>query len=261
MRRRLRIVIALPVTAAVLAAGCATSSPPSSSEPTAEFPRASHAPVEPTDSAQLEEVLQQIDSARLIHAEGAGGNGDHRIGPDDLLDILVFDAPELSGEVRVSSQGEIALPLVGAVPARGSTPSELSVALEERLRERYMRDPHVTVQLRETRSRPVYVLGEIARPGSFDFDAHDRLTVLQALAMGGGAGDLAATDRAVLIRTGPTGERSQLVVDLDDAIRGKAPDTPMQAHDVLFVPRSSARSVIRGALGALSRIITLRAIF
>lgn len=216
------------------------------------------------ESEELEQLLAELERSSggngVSGADGAGG-ADNRIGPLDLLDIVVFDAPELSQGARVSSGGEIVLPLIGAIPAAGSTPGELATTIEARLREKYMHDPHVAVQLSEARPSFVYVLGEVNRPGSFAFEGSDRTTVLQAVAMGGGVSPVAAKSRAVLIRTSGPGQRMHIPVNLDRALSGEGVDEPMLANDILFVPRSTPQSVVRGILGSLARIITFRGIF
>ncbi len=79
------------------------------------------------------------------------------IGPEDVLDINVFEAPEMNRDVRVSASGEISLPLLGAVAAGGFTPRELETALEKLLHQKYMKDPHVSVFVRDMQSHPVSV--------------------------------------------------------------------------------------------------------
>src|SRR5205807_8078675 len=79
---------------------------------------------------------------------------DYRIGFDDVLDISVFEAQELNREVRVSSAGEISLPLLDSVRVAGLTPREVELVLQELLRRTYMKDPHVSVFVREMQSHP-----------------------------------------------------------------------------------------------------------
>ena len=94
-----------------------------------------------------------------------------RIGVDDLLDINVFEAPEMDRTVRVSGNGEISLQLLGTVRAVGLTPRELELVLQELLRRTYMKDPHVGVFIRELQSHPISVVGAVKMPGVFRFGA------------------------------------------------------------------------------------------
>jgi len=112
------------------------------------------------------------------------GPQDYRIGFDDVLDVNVFEAPELNREVRVSSSGEISLPLLDSVHVAGLTPRELELVLQELLRRKYMKDPHVSVFLREMQSHPVSVLGAVRRPGVFQVRGSKTLLEILSLAEG-----------------------------------------------------------------------------
>jgi polysaccharide export outer membrane protein len=112
---------------------------------------------------------------------------DYHIGPQDLLDITVFEAPELNRTLRVSARGEISLPLLGAVKASGLTPQELETVLEELLRRTYMKDPHVGVFVRDMESHPVSVVGAVKKPGVFRISGAK--TLLEMLSMSEGLAD------------------------------------------------------------------------
>jgi polysaccharide export outer membrane protein len=110
--------------------------------------------------------------------------GDYVIGPEDVLDISVFEAPEMNRDVRVSASGEISLPLLGAIAAAGDTPRELETALEHLLRERYMKDPHVSVFVHDMQSHPVSVMGAVRKPGIFQIRGNKSLLEVLSLAEG-----------------------------------------------------------------------------
>src|SRR5438874_10526314 len=115
------------------------------------------------------------------------GSQDYRIGFDDVLDISVFEAQELNREVRVSSAGEISLPLLDSVHVAGLTPRESELVLEELLRRTYMKDPHVSVFVREMQSHPVSVLGAVRKPGVFQ--VRGSKTLLEVLSLAEGLAD------------------------------------------------------------------------
>lgn len=117
-------------------------------------------------------------------AVSPAGPQDYRIGFDDVLDIGVFEAQELNREVRVSSAGEISFPLLESVHAAGLTPRELELVLQELLRRTYMKDPHVSVFVREMQSHPVSVLGAVRRPGVFQVRGSKTLLEILSLAEG-----------------------------------------------------------------------------
>src|SRR2546430_1095448 len=112
------------------------------------------------------------------------GPQDYRIGFDDVLDISVFEAQELNREVRVSSAGEISLPLLDSVRVAGLTPRELELVLQELLRRTYMKDPHVSLFVREMQSHPVSILGAVRKPGVFQVRGSKTLLEILSLAEG-----------------------------------------------------------------------------
>jgi polysaccharide export outer membrane protein len=120
----------------------------------------------------------------LSGTPGSSGAEDYRIGPQDLLEISVFQAPELSPTVRVSGSGEISLPLLGAVQAAGLTPKALEFVLQELLRRSYMKDPHVSVFVKEMQSHPVSVFGAVKRPGVFQIGTAKTLVEVLSMAEG-----------------------------------------------------------------------------
>ncbi len=128
---------------------------------------------------RLEQLRRMLESqAPPARAE------DYRIGPEDLLEISVFEAPEINRTLRVSAGGEISLPLLGAVQAAGLTPRELEFVLQELLRRSVMKDPHVSVLVREMQSHPVSVFGAVRRPGVFQIRGAKTLVEVLAMAEG-----------------------------------------------------------------------------
>jgi polysaccharide export outer membrane protein len=120
---------------------------------------------------------------------------DYRIGPDDQLEINVLEAGELNREPRVSASGEISLALIGSVQAEGLTPRELELVLEELLRRSYLKNPHVSVQVREMQSHPVAVFGAVKKPGVFQ--VRQPKTVIELLSMSEGL-DVDAGDSVIV---------------------------------------------------------------
>ena len=127
---------------------------------------------------RLTELLDSNPSAPAITAQ------EYRIGPEDVLSINVFEAQELNRDVRVSASGEISLPLLGPVRAAGLTPRELEFVLQELLHRTYMKDPHVSVFVREMQSHPVSVMGAVRRPGVFQIRGSKTLLEVLSLAEG-----------------------------------------------------------------------------
>ena len=155
-------------------------------------------------SQEWNQRLKELVSTSSVAA--AAGAQDYRIGFDDVLDINVFEAQELNREVRVSSAGEISLPLLESVHAAGLTPRELELVLEALLRRTYMKDPHVSVFVREMQSHPVSVLGAVRRPGVFQIRGSK--TLLEILSLAEGLADDAGETVIILRGAGLQNEAS-----------------------------------------------------
>lgn len=133
-----------------------------------------------------QELNQRLEQSRNALAESPRNSpiDDSRIGPGDLLDIVVFEAPEMNCTLRVTANGEIAMPLLEPIKASGLTPRELEAALRESLRRTYMKDPHVGVLVRELQSHPVSVVGSVRQPGVFQIQGTRTLIELLSMAQG-----------------------------------------------------------------------------
>lgn len=144
---------------------------------------------DPTKSSPNFQTSQEWNRRlkQLLDANSAllgAGPQDYRIGFDDVLDVSVFEAQELNREVRVSSAGEISIPLLDSVHVTGLTPREVELVLQELLRRKYMKDPHVSVFVREMQSHPVSVLGAVRKPGVFQVRGSKTLLEILSLAEG-----------------------------------------------------------------------------
>ena len=104
----------------------------------------------------------------------------------------------------------------------------------------------------------VYVVGEVRRPGGFPLRSRERLTVLQALALGEGLTPAAAKGDALIIRTGQDGQRTKIPVDLGRVLKAKAADIPLQEQDIVFIPGSTSKAFARGSADAIFRMLTFR---
>jgi polysaccharide export outer membrane protein len=256
----------------------------------------------------------------------------------DLLDIVIFDTPELSGRFRVNAKGDILLPLAGTLHVAGLTIAEITNAVGQRYKDaKILVAPEVTVfvaestrrtititgevrspgiypiaaprtltdtmamagGLNETASRTVsivhasdpkqiihvtlnvgaqtpesiqegrmeilpgdsifvarsgviYLVGELARPGGYQVEHNNRLTLLEALALAGGVTRNAKANQSRLIRRSPTG-REEMTVDLQKVLYGGGPDMLLTDGDIVFVPTSVRKEytqqVISAAIG------------
>jgi polysaccharide export outer membrane protein len=125
---------------------------------------------------------------------------DYQILPADILEINVFQEPDLKSTLRVSNEGTIAFPLIGMVPVGGLTPQGAAQALRDRLAKGYLVNPQVSVTVMEFSKRRFTVLGEVQKPGSYDMPDQQDVTVLQAIGMAGGYTRIANPGKVTLMR-------------------------------------------------------------
>jgi polysaccharide export outer membrane protein len=122
----------------------------------------------------------------------------YRVGAADELRIVVFDEPSLSGSFRVDVDGSIPYSLVGRIAVAGRTAREIEQLLTQRLLDGYVRQPRVTVEVTQFRSRKVFIMGEVRTPGQYALDGD--VTLLEVLALAGAltetAGDQISVRRA-----------------------------------------------------------------
>jgi len=166
-------------------------------------------PPEPQYSRQVKAMNDKILMGVLSTRRDP--HQDYRIGPEDLLEVSVFEDEKLNKMVRVSSQGNISLPLLGILRVKGLTPYELEKEIRELLAEKYFQNPNVSVFIKEYRSQRISVMGAVEKSGVFDVTGQK--TVLDILAMAGGLkGD--AGPLLFLIR--PASPQEELVKEKKD---------------------------------------------
>jgi polysaccharide biosynthesis/export protein len=150
-----------------------------------------------TTAESTEDYNRKLERLREQFAETRERQtGDYRIGPQDLLDINIFEAPELNRTVRVSENGEVSLPLLGGIHVVRLTARELENTLAAKLRE-FLKDPHVSVMVTAIESHPVSVIGEVNKPGVFQ--VRGSKTLLEMLSMAQGLA-LDAGDEVLVMR-------------------------------------------------------------
>jgi polysaccharide export outer membrane protein len=141
---------------------------------------------------------------------------DYVIGVDDVLVVVFWKEKDLSGEVVVRPDGKISLPMLNDVLAAGVTPEQLAKTVQETAT-KYVRDPGATVMVKEIRSRKVYVIGEVARPGAFPLG--NEMNVLQAIAEAGGFLEHANKGDIVVVRN-EQGQERRFKFNYNEVVRG-----------------------------------------
>ena len=142
---------------------------------------------------------------------------DYVIGVEDLLTVMFLREKDLTSEVVVRPDGRISLPMINDVEAAGLTPEQLSATVTAAA-SKFIRDPGVTVMVKEVRSRKVYVVGEVGSPGVFQLGSE--MNVLQALAQAGGLLEHANKGNIVVVRS-VNGAEQRFRFNYKDALRGR----------------------------------------
>jgi polysaccharide export outer membrane protein len=164
------------------------------------------------------------------------------IGPEDVLDIAVWNNTQLTRTVPVRPDGKISIPLLNDVHAEGLTPMELRDVLTKALTD-YIPNPAVSVLIREIHSFKVTVIGQVKTPGRYELK--DRATVLDVLALAGGLNEYAARGRIVVRRREPTKTRQipfpydKLMANngsKDNSMTSGQEDFCVHPGDVILVP-------------------------
>ena len=206
----------------------------------------------PDSSRALQQQLMVAASqASLVNYK------DYQMGPEDQLAIVIFGQDNLSRELRVNGQGEIAMPLVGVVKVAGMTPQEVQKRLEELYNARFLVNPQITVTVKEFRHQRVAVTGAVIKPGSYEIIGPR--TLLEVLSLAGGfsnlgtlgaqAGDVVnviryqnAPDLAKTVKAGavqPFAPKTEtMVIDLRRLVSGQEPQLNIMVRngDVVNVP-------------------------
>ncbi len=163
-----------------------------------------------------------------------GVRGRDLIGAADLLEVRVFELPELQSSVRVKADGTISLPLIGSLVVAGMTETDAEANLRKVLADRYVKEPHVSVLVKEHESRKVSVIGAVVRPGAYPLLAERSL--LQMISEAGGLTREAGVNLLV-IRSSDASEGERIRVDLEKLVVEADPGSniPVRPGDVINV--------------------------
>lgn len=221
--RSLLRCIGMPILLAALLAGCSAggSAPGGAS-------------AQQTSALPAPEVLSATPNA---------AQAEYRVGPLDVLDVSVFQVPDLTKTVKVSASGEIAMPLIGTVQAAGKTVSELEDEIKTKLEAKYLQSAQVSVFVREANSQQVTVDGAVDKPGKVTLDGPT--TLLQTIAMSGGLSKNANARGIVVFRTVDQ-KRSAAKFDLTAIRSGRAQDPVLYGGDIVVVDSSAFGSALSG---------------
>ncbi|HVB98384.1 MAG TPA: polysaccharide biosynthesis/export family protein [Candidatus Dormibacteraeota bacterium] len=158
----------------------------------------------------------------------------YTIGPQDVLDINVWNEPAISRIVPVRPDGKISLPLLNDVQAAGLTPEQLDQTITRDLH-KYLENPQVTVIVTAINSQRFYLLGEVGRPGTYQLLPD--MTVLQALSDAGGFSPFAKLKDIYVLRTA-NGRQQKFPFNYKDVLKGVHPEENLvlRPGDTIIVP-------------------------
>ena len=140
--------------------------------------------------------------------------GRYRLDSGDRLRIVVFGQDGLTNSYAVDASGHIAMPLIGSVSARGETTDELSGRIGDKLRQGFIREPHVAVEVESY--RPFFILGEVTQPGQYPYVAN--MTAETAVAIAGGFAPRAFR-QTVIVNRFVNGEQVRMTVPVTYPLR------------------------------------------
>ncbi|WP_395392871.1 polysaccharide biosynthesis/export family protein [Novosphingobium sp. BL-8A] len=174
------------------------------------------------------------------------------IGPLDVIQVEVVNIPDFSREVQVDSSGRIALPLVGTIDARGKTSEELAKVIEVALRDNYVRQPEVVVNIKTSVSQVVTVDGQVQQPGLYPVT--NQMTLMHVIASARGLTEFARQDDVVILRT-VNGQRMAGLYNIGAIRRGVYGDPAVYANDIVVVGDSPQRRLFRDIIASAPLIV------
>jgi len=159
----------------------------------------------------------------------------YKIGPEDVLEIAVWQNPDVSRTVTVRPDGNISLPLVDDIRAGGLSPEELKGRIEEKLKPFMTSGPEVSVIVLQVNSRKFFVQGEVNSPGIFPMRA--RTTVSQAITLAGGFTEFAKKNKIRILRKGK-GKQKVIEVKYKKILQDESgrEDVLLRPDDIVIVP-------------------------
>jgi polysaccharide export outer membrane protein len=203
---------------------------------TTEINQLTDASTEGDNSQEVEELNKQLYASFTA----TPSYEDYVIGGGDLIQISIFEAPDLNTEARVSARGGVTLPLLSTVQIAGLSVREAEQYVEGMYREKYLQDPHVTVFVKEQFGSKITLMGALKKPGTYDFYA--RMNLMDVLAVGEGLSETAG--RIVQIRRKAEDDQpaQAMIIDLDQMIKEGREELniAIKGGDVVYVPEAGS---------------------
>ncbi len=183
----------------------------------------------------LASCTRRSATAMPVGGESAVQVGASTLGAGDVIEVRVYRELELSGVYQVGAEGDVVFPLCQRVVVAGLTPNAAADKFRDCLAAGFMRDPQVTVLVREYNSKKVFVFGEVQKPGTFPYQ--DGMSIVQAITIAGGFTKTAAQNSTSVTRR-VRGQEVKVKVNVQDIALGKAPNFTIEPGDIVYVPES-----------------------
>lgn len=197
--------------------------------------------------------LTQASEMPLPSGIGSDGQFIYALGPLDKITVEVTGLPDLRRDVTVDAQGFIAFPMAGTVEASGLTPAQLAIRLEQKLRENFVRDPRVQVNLVESTSNYITLDGQVNNPG--EYPVYRDTSLMQAVARASGEGKLANVTTVMLFRQ--VGDAEYLgLYDLRAIRYGNYADPTVYPGDKIVVDESRTLRLLDTLQGVTNLLTT-----
>lgn len=192
-------------------------------------------------------ALLRVASLLTAFAVGAAGCGhtvppameapptviDTALGVGDVFEVRVFGEPDLSGSHRVGGGGTITFPLAGVIKVEGLEPQQAAKAIADRLADGILRNPQVSVLVKEQTSKKVVVMGQVSKPGTYPYTPS--MTILEAVTVAGGFTPISAKNDTTITRMAE-GKKETTKIPVADISEGKARNVYVRPGDIISVP-------------------------
>lgn len=157
------------------------------------------------------------------------------LGPFDVVTVRVYGEDKITGDYTINGDGTILLPLVGAIPVAGKSPPQIAEDIRTAFAGGLIKHPDVVVEVKNIQSQKVFVLGAVSKPGVYPYTPG--MTIIEALAVAGGAPESADINETTVTRT-VEGVQRRFRVYVDDIGRGRARNVEVNPGDIIYIPKS-----------------------
>jgi len=221
---------------------------------------------EASSQPKNETIVDPLQNAVIPNPVNLGGAPNlatqdraYRVGPLDVIEVEVFLVEELNHEARIDANGNISLPLIGTLYVSGFSVQKIEDLIEDKLREQYLRDPHVTVIVKDYKSQTITMEGWVSSPGVYPLIS--KTTFLQAIANAGGMDKMADHSEVAIFRKIEGKGTIGYIIDYTQIRAGSLVDPVLKSGDIIVVNRSGTKAAWAAAKDVLGAFIGWSVLF